>query len=83
MSCPYGSRITSTKQAAEAAREETKRLKEEVRTLKSQLQSMTDAFNRLAAVVETMGHDLRDIRQELYPTVEDTKPALKAPGGQP
>jgi uncharacterized membrane-anchored protein YhcB (DUF1043 family) len=83
MSCPYGSRITSAKQAAETARDETRRLKEEVRALKAQQQQMLDAFNRMAGLVEGLANDVRAMKQELYPEVENTKPALKAPGGQP
>ena len=87
MSCPYGSRISGAKSAAEAAGAETKRLKDEVRALKAQQEEMAKAFTRLAAAVEGIAQDVRDMKRELYPDVETTKPALKAPaaslGGTP
>jgi hypothetical protein len=80
MSCPYGSRITGARQAAETARDEARALKEEVRVLKRQQEDMTAAFNRLAAAMEKIAKDVADMKRELYPEVETTKAGLKAPG---
>lgn len=81
MSCNVGYTI---RRQIEKTDENTERLVREMRAMRDEMERMRrdnvkilDAFNRLSASIDDLARTVRKMHEDVYPSVEETKPDLK------